>query len=192
MSAGLWLSFKRHLRFLKETGFVDDYDRLTADGEWASRLRLDHPLLIAEGIRRGAFEGITKELLAAMIAPFVWDRGVDAVLRPPPGEDLEQVEAWLGKVLRAIHELRVKKTIRGFDDPEVLFWPSASLYLWARGASWEELMAAVTVDEGDIVSLITRTADHLRQVAGLSDTHPELAARAEEAVESILREPVTL
>jgi len=35
-----------------------------------------------------------------------------------------------------------------------------------------------------------RTADHLRQVANLSDTHPELAAVAANAVELILREPV--
>jgi hypothetical protein len=38
--------------------------------------------------------------------------------------------------------------------------------------------------------LITRTADHLRQVAGLSDTHPELAETAREAIELIFREPV--
>ncbi len=192
MSGGLWLSFKRRLRFLKETGFVDRNDRLTPDGEWASRLRLDHPLLIAEAIRKGAFQGITQELMAAVIAPFVWDRGLDAALRPPPGEDLGQVEDRLDKVLDSIHELRVKKTLRRFENPEIMFWPAASLFLWAKGASWDELMTAVAVDEGDMVSLITRTADHLRQVAGLADTHPEPAARAEEAVEAVLREPVTL
>jgi len=35
-----------------------------------------------------------------------------------------------------------------------------------------------------------RTADHLKQVVNLKETHPELASVAEKAVELILREPV--
>ncbi|MFH1490554.1 MAG: DEAD/DEAH box helicase, partial [Pseudomonadota bacterium] len=77
MGGGLWVSFKKHLRFLKETGFVDEEDRLTPDGLWASKLRLDHPLLIAEAIRKGAFEEVTPEIMACCMAPFVWDRVQD-------------------------------------------------------------------------------------------------------------------
>ncbi len=66
----LWQSFKRHLRFLKETGFVDEEDRLTPDGHWASKLRLDQPLLIAEAIRKGAFDGVSPESVAGGLAPF--------------------------------------------------------------------------------------------------------------------------
>ena len=43
----------RHLDFLKETGFVGDDDRLTSDGLWASQLRVDQPLLVAECLRQG-------------------------------------------------------------------------------------------------------------------------------------------
>jgi len=39
--------------------------------------------------------------------------------------------------------------------------------------------------------LVLRTADNLRQIMSLRDTHPEIAARAEEARAAILREPVT-
>jgi ATP-dependent RNA helicase HelY len=50
---------------------------LTADGEWASKLRLDHPLLIAEAIRKGGFAGLSPPVMAGCLAPFVWDRFLD-------------------------------------------------------------------------------------------------------------------
>jgi superfamily II RNA helicase len=190
MAEGLWLSFKRHLRFLKETGFVDPADRLSPDGEWASKLRLDHPLLIAEGIRKGAFAGAAPEVLAGLIAPFVWDRDLDVAVRVPEEMPVEPLERAWALVADAIEGIRAAKTVRGFPNPRILTWPGVALYLWAGGIPWEELLFAVPVDEGDMASLVTRTADHLRQVAGLEESHSELASRAEEAVSSILREPV--
>ncbi len=190
MSEGLWLSFKRHLGFLKETGFVDQRDRLTSDGVWASRLRLDHPLLIAEGIRTGAFAELRPELLAGVIGPFVWDRDVEVALRVPDEKDLSPLERAWDAVVDSIADIRVAKTVKGFTNPLIRFWPAAAVYLWAGGASWEELLRMVPVDEGDMVSLVLRTADHLRQVAGLEESHPAIAACAEEAVSAILREPV--
>jgi hypothetical protein len=41
-----------------------------------------------------------------------------------------------------------------------------------------------------MASLIMRTADHLRQIANLEETHPQLSAVAANAIELILREPV--
>jgi ATP-dependent RNA helicase HelY len=38
--------------------------------------------------------------------------------------------------------------------------------------------------------LIMRTADNLRQIASLRETHPETSALAAKAREAILREPV--
>ena len=190
MGEGLRLSFTRRLRFLRETGFVDERNRLTPDGEWASKLRLDHPLLIAEGIRKGAFAGTTPEVLAGIIAPFVWDRDLDVAFRVPEGTAIDPLERAWGDVVDAVAEIRAAKTVRGFPNPQILFWPGVALYLWAGGLSWEDLLFSVPVDEGDMVSLVTRTADHLRQVGGLADSHPEIAARAEEAVSAILREPV--
>jgi hypothetical protein len=43
-----------------------------------------------------------------------------------------------------------------------------------------------------MASLIVRTADHLRQVTNLKETHPELTAAAKKATELILREPVII
>lgn len=187
---GLWLSFKRHLRFLKETGFVDEMDRLTADGRWACNLRLDQPLLIAEAIRKGAFSNISPPELAGGLAPFVWDRAQEIELRTGGIPDLEGIETVCYRVMDAIEEIRALKEKRGFQNPPIMFWPAAALFMWAKGVPWKELLRFVAVDEGDMASLIMRTADHLRQVADLKKTHPRLATVAAEAIDLIMREPV--
>lgn len=190
--SGLWLSFKQHLRFLKETGFVDAEDRLTADGRWASNLRVDQPLLIAESIRQGAFDAIPPEVFAGGLAPFVWDRSQEVDLKGTGGMDLAPVEGLFRSMLGHLREFMALKDSRGFKTPTISFWPSAILFMWAKGATWETLLEVVSVGEGDLASLIMRTADHLRQVAALRETHPELADTAARGIALILREPVYL
>jgi len=188
--SGLWLSFKRHLRFLKETGFVDTLDRLTPDGYWASKLRLDQPLVIAEAIRKGAFNSVSPEILAGGLAPFVWDRTHETDMRLDRGLDFLELEGVFYRILDHIEKIRGLKKTRGFDTSPILFWPAATLFMWAKGVPWEQLLEFVSVDEGDIASLVMRTADHLRQIVNLKETHPRLASVAENAIELILREPV--
>jgi len=187
---GLWLNFKRHLRFLKETGFVDETDRLTPDGYWASKLRLDQPLLIAEAIRKGALDGVSPEILAGGLAPFVWDGIQEVDLRVKGHFDLAELESMFNRVLDHIEKIMTLKNRRGFDNPAIMFWPAAALFMWAKGVPWKELLEFVSADEGNMASLIMRTADHIRQVINLKETHPRLASVAEGAIELILREPV--
>jgi len=189
-SSGLWLSFKRHLRFLKETRFVDEKDRLTSDGIWASKLRLDQPLLIAEAIRKGGFRDLGPEVMAGCIAVFVWDKDQDVEMRTGDREDLKTMEDAFNRLLVRMEHVRRLKAARGFDNPSVLYWPAAALFLWSKGTPWEDLLYYVPIGEGDMASMITRTADHLRQVATLEATHPELALVAVRAIGLILREPV--
>ncbi|MBN2031938.1 MAG: DEAD/DEAH box helicase [Deltaproteobacteria bacterium] len=189
-SEGLWLHFKRHLRFLKETGFVNRENRLTADGEWASKLRLDHPLLIAEAIRKGGLDDLSPSVMAGCLAPFVWDRFLDRDLVPEVPPRLSEVWEAFRRLVEHTEGIRVLKARRGFENPQIFFWPAAALFLWAKGRSWAEVLSTAPIDEGDLTSLIVRTADHLRQVANLEESHPELAATAEKATALILREPV--
>ncbi|MBN2123851.1 MAG: DEAD/DEAH box helicase [Deltaproteobacteria bacterium] len=187
---GLWLNFKRHLRFLKDAGYVDGEDRLTPDGVWASKLRLDHPLLIAEAIRRGGFDQVGPEVMAGCIAPFVWDRAQDLEVSVRSPLPLTELEDALERIVRGIEEIRTEKVRRGFENPSILFWPGVALFLWTKGVPWKDLLFFVPIDEGDMASLIMRCADHLRQVTNLEETHPELADAASRAIGLIMRDPV--
>ena len=181
MGGGLWASFKRYVRFLRETGFVDETDRLTDDGIWASKLRLDHPLLIAEAIRKGGFNDLSAEIMAGCIAPFVWDRVQEVELTLESPINLNRCEQAFWRILEQIEDIRRLKVKRGFENPPILFWPAAAIFLWAKGVSWDRLLSFIPVDEGDMASLIVRTADHLRQVTNLKETHSELTTVARKA-----------
>jgi len=189
ISNWLWKSFKRHLRFLKQTGFVDKENRLTPDGIWASKLRIDHPLLIAEAIRKGAMSKLTPEELAGSIAPFVWDRGQDISFGVDEIPDIKRFKKVFRGILKSIKQIRELKRKRGFENPSLVFPVGVAIYLWAKGFDWNMILKMIPMDEGDMSSVVMRTVDHLRQITNLKDTHPELAFSAKEAIGLIMREP---
>ena len=45
---------------------MDEAGALTDDGRWASKLRLDYPLLVAQCLRENAFPEENEKLLAAV------------------------------------------------------------------------------------------------------------------------------
>ena len=187
---GLWVSFKRHLRFLKDTLFVDENDRLTPDGIWASKLRLDQPLLIAEAIRKGGLSDLSPEVLAGCIALFVWDRDQDVDIKIGDRHDIRELEDAFQKLIESIADIREQENKKGFEYSPIFAWPAYALFLWAKFVPWDQLLFHIPVSDGDMASLIVRTADHLRQVTNLRETHPGLSAIAGKAISLILREPV--
>ena len=185
--APLWAEFKRRLEFLRATGFVNESDELTEDGRWASRLRVDQPLLIAEGFRQNAFPR-DPALLAAIVAVFVNEREVD-----------ERIDSrFLAKTLvRAYQRMAdrlapfLKNLIdSGFEGRMFYLRPAAAVYAWASGGSWEHALEAAEMEEGDLAMLVLRTVDNLRHISGLTEFFPEAAAAATRAVARLLREPV--
>lgn len=184
--------FNRYLEFLRETGFVDPENRLTPDGTWASCLRLDHPLLIAEAIRRGIFDGASPPTLAGLIAPFVVDKTREIEACGDGGRDLEDLRLRFTHMVRGLDPLQRLKRERGFETLQIQFWPAVSLLFWATNMAWDDLIRLIRIEEGDMVMLVLRTADHLRQLFDLDETHPDLAQTARKALPMILREPVLI
>ena len=78
----------------------------------------------------------------------------------------------------------------GFSVAPLLLWTASVIYDWARGDDWDVIINKTGIADGDLASLISRTADNLRQIASLKESHPEMAALAVKARETILREPV--
>jgi superfamily II RNA helicase len=185
--APLWADFQRHLRFLRTAGYVNERDELTEDGRWASRLRVDQPLLLAEGFRRGVFPS-DPALMAAIFAVFVNEREADDSIDP----------RFLTKALTRSYQFMVRslspflRIMRngGFEARPFFLRPAAAMHAWAKGTPWEKVVQAAEMEEGDLAMLILRTADHLRHAAGLVEIFPEAAGAAALAVEMVIREPV--
>jgi superfamily II RNA helicase len=189
----LWRSFLHHFRFLQKEGYVSQEGMLTHEGLWASKLRLDQPLLISECIRKGVFPNDRPALLAGLVAPFVSDREraleKDTVALAYAFEDLAK---HFFDMQQSLQRLRQNLEADGFFRPPLSFLPMVTIYHWAQGTSWEDIREISGMDEGDLAMLVFRTADHLRQIESLKDTHPQLAATARQAVTSIMREPVVV
>ncbi len=184
----LWSDFQRHLEFLKKEGFVDGSDRLTENGVWASKLRLDQPLLIAECLRRDVLPRDDAGLLAAAIAPFVYDGDQDLlVIRRGLPRRLTRI---CDRIARTLAGLLGRLEAGGFPISPLFLWPAAVIHEWATGGDWDRITDRVGIADGDMAMLVMRTADNLRQIASLRETHPETAALAAEARGVILREPV--
>jgi ATP-dependent RNA helicase HelY len=184
----LWQDFLRHLDFLKATGYVTPENELTPDGRWASQLRVDQPLLIAEGFRRGIFPQAEPDILAAIIACFVNDREADDRISKKLIPDA--LGAAFAKLTGGLTSFAGKMIKRNFEVRPLLLRPAATVCAWSRGLSWESVLRIAEIEEGDLATLILRTADNLRHVRNLKDVFPEAAATAGKSIEKILREPV--
>lgn len=184
----LWKDFSLHLKFLQQEGFVEADGKLTEDGLWAAHLRLDDPLLVAQCLRENVFSENDERLLAAMVAVFAYDR--DDEIHLTTRDISHKLMAALRKMLLAVKPLVHRMEKAGFACTKL--YPSAgvAMYYWAKGRDWDWVILTTGIAEGDMASLVLRTADNLRQLASLKDTHPEVAACAYRARDAILREPV--
>ena len=184
----LWNDFQRHVNFLQVTGFVDPKGRLTDDGMWAAQLRIDQPLLVAEGLRLGLFPDEKPALLAAIMAGMVNDKETDEHLdrKSLPNPLIKAVK----KVTRGLQGFAKHMMAHDFDVRPIFYRPTAALYHWASGYPWERTVQAAQMAEGDLAMLTLRTADNLRHMVALRAVFPEMATAAQQAIEMILRDPV--
>jgi len=184
----LWVDFCRHLGFLQAEGFVTPEGRLTDDGFWAAKLRLDYPLLVAECLRKFALPVENEKLLAAVVSLFAYDR--DAEIKLEMKNIAPKLQAALKNTLTVVRPLTRRLAAAGFTVAPLHPAAGAAMFAWAQGRSWENVIKVTGFSEGDLATLILRTADNLRQIAALKDTYPVVAACAYRAREAILREPV--
>ena len=186
----LWKDFQRHLKFLKKTGFVTDKGELTHDGAWASQLRVDQPLLIAEGFRRRIFPDTDPALLAAIMAVFVYegnsdDRNDTKNMPKTLLNTFLTVTKGLGSFLKIMSD-------HGFETHSFFIRPAFSIYTWATGQPWEQTLSTADMPEGNLATLILRTADNLRQIRALHHTFPDTSETAKKSIDLLLRDPVLI
>jgi superfamily II RNA helicase len=185
----LWRDFLRHLQFLQKARYVLPDGRLTEDGMWASRLRVDQPLLIAEGFRRGAFPADDPVLMAAVVSCFVFEKEADDQL--DKGALPKALKGAFDHLREALLPFARDMFAAGFAVRPLFIRPAAATFAWANGAPWETALHIAEMEEGIFSSLLLRIADNLRHIRNLKDIFPEAAAAASAAIDLILRDPVS-
>ncbi len=185
----LWDDFLDHMDFLAAENFVTEDGKLTEDGLWASKLRIDSPLLVAQSIRKNLLPQTDPALLAAIIGSFVNEKEFkdDPLYNQVLPKRLKDSFLDARKGLKPFAVNMLKK---GFDAPNLFVQPSLLLYYWAHDKPWEELVTKSDFAEGDFARLILRTGDNLKQIAKLEETFPAIAKTASEAIDLILKEPI--
>jgi superfamily II RNA helicase len=78
----------------------------------------------------------------------------------------------------------------GFDVPFLYLHPAATIYLWASGTPWNDVLRFSGLQEGDLSRLILRTADNLHHIAALKSVFPLAAAAAAEGKRAIMKDPI--
>nr|WP_319492658.1 DEAD/DEAH box helicase [uncultured Desulfobacter sp.] len=189
----LWLDFTEHMDFLIQEGFVTPEGAkpcaLTEDGIWASKLRIDSPLLVAQSLRDKLLPERDPALLAAMMASFVNEKEFkdDMLFDTALSKRLKDSFLELRRGLKPFAMTMLKS---GFPAPNLFIQPATLVYAWAHDTPWDELMHKSDFAEGDFARLILRTAENLRQMTHLNQDFPVIAKTAAEAVDMILKAPV--
>ncbi len=189
VSGQLWKDFQRRLNFLKEHDYVSKDDTLTDDGIWASKLRIDQPLMVAEGFRLGIFPETDPALLAAIMSSFVNERETD--------DDKISKDLIPKKLVSSF--LHIKKMLRpfaknmftqGFSVNPICLEPAVTIFSWAADMPWEKVVQNSGLAEGDLARLILRTSDNLRHIRNLSHIFPEAAETSKKSIDLLNKEPV--
>ncbi|MEA1967379.1 MAG: DEAD/DEAH box helicase [Thermodesulfobacteriota bacterium] len=185
----LWYDFLAHLDFLQDEGFVTENGILTEDGIWASKLRIDSPLMVAQCLRQGLLPENNPALLAAIMASFVNEKEFDdeSLLRGNLPKELITEFVHLRKGLKPFAKKLLK---HDFEAPNLYIQPADVVFSFANNDSWENIVERSRFAEGDLARLIMRTGENLKQMAGLLNTFPKIAKNADQAIELIMKAPV--
>lgn len=184
----IWLPFEQRARVLDHFGYLDfAAEKVTESGKWLADLRVDRPLLLGEALRRGIFDGLKQSEAAGLIASVAAD--------PERDFGAGRVSGSLGFVLTnfesVVYDVSGVEWKNGIQPVEVInYSAAAAAERWARELSWEELVSRTKAEEGDLVRLLSRTGEALRQVAGVEIANPKAATVARAAADIVLREPV--
>lgn len=180
LRTGLWHRFQSRTEVLQQLGYLTPACQLTADGEWARLIRIDHSLLITELIRAEAFTGVEPPVLAAIMASIAHDDD-------RPGS-FPRMSPGLASVMWQVRKLA--ESLAPHEDPPLLRADVAALterWVGDPNLTWLGLCRLTTMAEGDIYRLLARTLEFLSQITSLKATHPGLADTANQAIKNLRR-----
>lgn len=177
--------FKSTLEFLRIFGYLDDKYFLTEKGWEASKLKNPRSIYIFESLVRGKF-GDSPEDFAATTS-LVLSEPKPPFEKPPKGiEDLFRkiyhIEVNM-KLTPKIIPVRTRSGKLIFLDGKIY----RATYMWAKGASIDEVEEETEIEPGDFARNIIQTVEVLRQIENIY-RYKEIS---QEAISKIYKSPIS-
>ncbi len=188
LSDSIWAPFENRAAVLDHFGYIEiASETVTENGKWLADLRIDRPLLVGEALREGIFADLKISEAAALMASVASDadRNYGELRTTRNSTDLlSHLEA----IVVAVSNVEWKNGVE--ISEEINYSAAAAAEKWALGMEWDELVGRTKAEPGDLVRLLSRTGEALRQLANLRESNPEAASIAHAAADTLLREPV--
>lgn len=184
----IWLPFENRARVLNHFGYLDfAVQKVTEKGKWLADVRVDRPLLVGEALRHGLFENLEIKHIAALMASLAADSDRNYGELHLSDEILEILTKF-EEIIYEVSGVEFKCGVAPAD--EINLSAAAAAEHWADGADWQDLVYRTKAEEGDLVRLLSRTGEALKQISQLKSSHPKAAQMARTTAEILLREPI--
>jgi superfamily II RNA helicase len=177
-----------HVAFLRELGYVDEHDKLTARGRVARHLH-GYEIPLTEMLFKGTLEELPPEALAVVFVGLVHearraDQGTYVAARLFGG-----VRRHVGQVVRRLALAEAEAGIPSqVKEPDWSLTPAVAA--WWEGAAFEELEEVVAATPGDLCRTFRMALQLMRQVKRAIDPAWDLADRLGIAAETLNRDEV--
>ena len=138
-------------------------------------------LLIAEMIRRGAFDELNASEIVSVLSALVYEARRDETPKVPHGA-VQRALVDLTTTWNGIHEDEVEIGLEAMREPDFGFCMAS--YRWASGHSLSAILKGTELTVGDFVRSMKQIIDLLRQIANAT---PHLEGVARTALERVDR-----
>lgn len=184
----IWRQFENRARVLDRFGYLDfKRESISESGKWLADLRIDRPLLVGEALKQGIFDELPPERAAGLMASVAAD-ATRNYGQMHASRHMDEVLSEFERIVVAVSNVEWKNGVEPAE--EINYSAAAAAERWTAGMDWDELVDRTRAEEGDLVRLLSRTGEALRQLANLRKSNPHAAAIASQASEAMLREPV--
>lgn len=169
---------------LQESGRI----RVTDDGRWLRRLYAENDLLLAECLRRRAWDGLDPAGLAAVVSTVVYQSRRDDAPDPYiPGGPTGRLAAVLDETQRVWSEVDDLEEAHGIEATGPLdLGLVGAMYRWASGKNLDSVLRGSDLAAGDFVRWCKQVIDVLDQLGGAAPSD-KLRTTARKAQDAVLR-----
>ncbi|MGI6038065.1 MAG: DEAD/DEAH box helicase [Limnochordia bacterium] len=176
--------FQMKKEFLQALDYLRD-DELTARGLFASRIYVQE-LLVTELFFEGFFHELTPDQINALVVGIDYEPRRNELRHPQNFINLTPVMKII-KYLSSMEDSFTELNTVRFHDHLV-----GAAYRWSQGASFNELLQGVGVEEGDLVYGLRRGIDLLRQIRAAAGEDKSLVAKLQGCIEKMDRDEVAI